>query len=334
MALIDDEEHIFREIIQETIRRCTGFTTIEVTAVVLHAGAVAEFVQHLQIVFDAFLYAFGIQFFTDGGEVLYLLGEVGFDLLFCISDAFWRSEEDGRRREVIVVKFLKHLSADRVNGQNGVYLIAEILDAHNVISVRKGDINGIPLNAETPARKFYIITDILGGYKLLEQRVHRHLLAALQFYHVLREVLRRSQTVDATDGRDNNDVFPSGEQRRHGTQPQSVDLFVDTQVFLDVQVCTRDVRFGLVIVVVRDEILHGVVRKEGFHLRVQLRREGLIMAHDERRTIQLFYDIRHGKCLAATRHAEQYLRLCAGFNAVNQSLDSFRLIACRFIWTF
>ena len=56
MTLVNDEQHIFREIIQQTIGWSARFTAVEITAVVLHTGAVTQLVQHLQIVFHALLY--------------------------------------------------------------------------------------------------------------------------------------------------------------------------------------------------------------------------------------------------------------------------------------
>ena len=42
-------------------------------------------------------------------------------------------------------------------------------------------------------------------------------------------------------------------------EAQAVDVLVDRGVFLDVDVALRDVRFGLVVVVVADEVADGVV---------------------------------------------------------------------------
>ena len=88
MALINHEQHFFREIIQQTIRRCAFFPTIEITAVVLHSGAVTELVQHLQIVLHTLLDTLSIQLFTNTGEVLYLFRQIRFDLLFGGSNPF------------------------------------------------------------------------------------------------------------------------------------------------------------------------------------------------------------------------------------------------------
>ncbi len=68
-----------------------------------------------------------------------------------------------------------------------------------------------------------------------------------------------------------------------GGEAQAVDVLVDRGVFLDVDVALRDVRFGLVVVVVADEVVDGVVREEALELLVELGRERLVVREDERR---------------------------------------------------
>src|SRR5688572_25593922 len=91
--------------------------------------------------------------------------------------------------------------------------------------------------------------------------VSPRLTPAAKRYHRLRVFLRGSQAIDARDRGHDDDVAP-GEQRTGGGMAQLVDLFVDVRVLLDERVGTRDIGFRLVIVVVRDEVLDGIVWKE------------------------------------------------------------------------
>ena len=172
------------------------------------------------------------------------------------------------------------------------------------------------------------------GDELLEQTVHREGLTATEFDDVLREVLRGPQAVDAAHRRDDDDILPSGEQCRYGTQTQTVNLLVDGEVFLDVQVGARDIRLGLVVVVIRDEILHGVVREERLHLGVELCREGLVMAHDEGGAVDFFDYIGYREGLAGACHAEQYLSRSSGVQTVHKRLYRLRLVTSRLVWRF
>ena len=58
---------------------------------------------------------------------------------------------------------------------------------------------------------------------------------------------------------------------------------VDDRVLLDVRVARRDVRLGLVVVVVADEVLDGVVGEELADLAVELGRERLVRREHQRR---------------------------------------------------
>ncbi len=77
--------------------------------------------------------------------------------------------------------------------------------------------------------------------------------------------------------RDHDDVAP-GEQRVGRRVPQPLDLVVDRGVLLDVGVRLRDVRLGLVVVVVGDEVLDRVVGQQLAELVGQLRGQRLVRA--------------------------------------------------------
>ena len=65
--------------------------------------------------------------------------------------------------------------------------------------------------------------------------------------------------------------------------PEPIDVVVDRGVLLDVEVGLRDVRLGLVVVVVGDEVLDGVVREELPELVAELGGERLVVGDHERR---------------------------------------------------
>ena len=85
--------------------------------------------------------------------------------------------------------------------------------------------------------------------------------------------------------RDEQHVVAADEVAR-GRQAQAVQVVVAAGVLLDVDVALRDVRLGLVVVVVADEIPDGVVREQLLELLVKLGGEGLVVADDERRPVE------------------------------------------------
>ena len=69
----------------------------------------------------------------------------------------------------------------------------------------------------------------------------------------------------------------AADQGAGGGEAQAVDVLVDRGVLLDVDVPLRDVRLGLVVVVVADEVADGVVREEALELLVELGGERLVV---------------------------------------------------------
>ena len=88
-----------------------------------------------------------------------------------------------------------------------------------------------------------------------------------------------------------------------------------------------DVRLRLVVVVVRDEILHRVFREKFAELRAELRRERFVVRQHERGAVEVGNDVRHGERLARAGHAEQNLIAHAEPDAIRQLFDRLRLIA-------
>ena len=109
------------------------------------------------------------------------------------------------------------------------------------------------------------------------------------------------------------------------TQP--LDLLVEAGVLLDEGVRLRDVRLGLVIVVVRDEVLDGIVREEGAQLLGELGRQGLVWLHDEHRPLQLLRQPRHRGRLTSTSGTKQDDVLLTVLDPPLQLRDSLRLVA-------
>ncbi len=79
---------------------------------------------------------------------------------------------------------------------------------------------------------------------------------------------------------------------------QLVDVVVDGRVLGYIGVRGRDIGFRLVVVIVGDKVLHGIVRKEGRKLCVQLGCQRLVGGNDQGRPFCPCYDIGHGEGLA------------------------------------
>ena len=109
---------------------------------------------------------------------------------------------------------------------------------------------------------------------------------------------------------------------------QLIDLFVDQRVLFDIKILARNVCLGLVIIIIGNEIFHGILREKTPHFGADLCRKRFIRLDDQRRTVALCNDICHGEGFAGAGYAEQHLvsQLC--FHPFGKQRNRLRLVAC------
>ena len=90
--------------------------------------------------------------------------------------------------------------------------------------------------------------------------------------------------------------------------------------------------FGLVVVVVADEVLHRVVGEEALELAIELGGQRLVRRQDDGGALRGLDHLGHGVGLAATGDAEQHLRAVVAADAFDQFLDRGRLVALRLVF--
>ena len=115
-----------------------------------------------------------------------------------------------------------------------------------------------------------------------------------------------AEAVDRRHGGDDDRVRPL-EERLRGGEAHLLHVLVDRGVLLDVGVGRRDVRLGLVVVVVGDEVLDRVAREELPHLPVELGGEGLVGREHQGRPLDGADDVRDGEGLSRPGHPEEGL---------------------------
>src|SRR5262249_16869563 len=125
---------------------------------------------------------------------------------------------------------------------------------------------------------------------------------------------------------DDDDVAP-GHKRGRCCQAEARDVVVLGGVLLDVEVGLGDVRLGLVVVVVGDEVLDRVVGKELPELVAELRGESLVVGDDECRLADLLDDPRPGRRLAGAGRTEQRLVAVPLQDTLCELADRLRLVA-------
>ena len=236
-----------------------------------------------------------------------------------------RRREDGDR-----VELGDDVAGQRVQRVERFDLVAEQLDPDRVLLVDRDDLDRVAAHPELAAREVDVVALVLHVDEAADERVAPHVLADLQRNHRLQVLLGRTEAVDAGHGGDHDDVAPAQERVRRGV-PQALDLGVDGRILLDEGVRLRHVGLGLVVVVVRDEILDRVVRQQLAELVGQLSGQGLVVRQHESRALHLFDEPGCRRRLAGSGGTEQHHVGLARVDATRQLGDGLRLVTGRLV---
>ncbi len=94
----------------------------------------------------------------------------------------------------------------------------------------------------------------------------------------------------------------------------------------------RDIRFRLVVVIVADEIFHGILREKGLQFAVELSRKRFVVRDHDCRFAKALDHIRHGESFAGTGDTLKNLKAPAICETATQSVYRIGLIARRLEW--
>src|SRR5215469_10804284 len=278
VRFIDEEQIILRNIIEESWRRFARQAATEMAGIVLDAVAVANGAHHFDIEERALHNTLGFDEFSQFLEFLLpplqlILNSHDGAVALVLRHDVMRLWINRDARQVLVAG--THFASERVDLAKHVDLVTPHLDAIRLIFVGWVDLDHVPANTEGAAAQVFAAL-VLNVDETAQKGFTRSLVAFFQHdqHAVIR--FRRSEAVNAGDGGNNDDVAAL-EKRPGGAHAQFVEFVVDGGFFVDVQVGGRDVGFGLVVIVVADEIFDGVFRKERFELVVKLRGESLVV---------------------------------------------------------
>jgi hypothetical protein len=215
-----------------------------------------------------------------------------------------------------------------MNDGDPVDHVVEKLDADGFLQVRRPELDRIAAHPEGAAREIDVVARVLDPDEPPQDLVAAGALPPGDGETELSEFLGRSEAVDARNARDDDHVAPR-EKRTGRVKPKPVDILVYGRVLLDIGVGRRNERLGLVVIVVADEVLDRVLRKEAFHLAVELRGERFVVRDDERRHAQPRDRVRDREGLPRARDAEKRLEFLAGLDVGDEARDRLGLITRR-----
>ena len=328
MRLVDDEQPVRREVVEQRPRPRTGLASGEMARIVLDARAIAELAQHLEIERRPLAKPGRLE---DPALTLQLADahlHLRLDVDDGLAQLVGRRHEVGRRVDVGLAALREQLPGQRIELGDALDLVAEELDPDHELLRRRLELEGVAADPEAGATECLVVALVLEVDEVAEDGVAPVLAALAQLQHGRAVVDRRAEAVDARDAGDDDHVPPLEQRVRRG-MAEPVDLVVARRVLLDVGVAPGQVRLGLVVVEVADEVLDGVVREELPELGVELGGERLVVGEHQRRLVVLRDRPGQRRGLAGAGRAEQHLVLQASGEAVGQAVDGGGLIARR-----
>ena len=258
VALVDDEQEVLREVVEQGERRLARAATVDVHRVVLDAVAVADLLDHLEVVLRAHAQALGLEQLAFLLEPRQPLLQLGLDADHRFAHPLVACDVVGGREHLRALHVAERLAGERIDHRQPIDRVAEHLDAQHCLFVRRVHLDGVAAHAELAAAKCHVVAIELQVDQAPQDAAHVVVDADAEVEQLPLVLLGVAHAVDATD-RGDDDGVATCQQARGRRVAQPVDLVVDRRVLLDVGVAGGDVRLGLVVVVVADEVLDAVL---------------------------------------------------------------------------
>ncbi len=262
VALVDEHQVVVREIIQQRGRRLSRRAAGQMARIVLDSGAESHLGQQFQIVQRALLQALSFEQPVVRAKEFEPLLELGAD----IPDRDFHPVggryvmRGGIDRDAL--ELANHLAAQRIDLVQRLDLIAEKLDPHRpALFIGREHLDRVAAHAEGPAMEIVVVALVPDIHQLAQHPVAIESLPLLDKHQHVEVHFRLAKPVDAGDRGDDQNIvaLQQGFGRR---MAQLVDLVVDAGVLLDIGVGGRNVGFGLIVVVIRNEVADRVFRKQ------------------------------------------------------------------------
>ena len=330
MRLVDDQQEVLGEVVQQTVGRSPRASAVDVAGVVLDPGAGADLPHHLDVVVGAHPQALGLEELVLPFQFRESIRQFPLDPAQRPLHPFRAGHVVARGEDVELRVLGQHLAGHRVQGHEPVDLVAEHLDPNRMLLVHGEDLHGVTPDPERAALEGHVVAGVLHLDQLAQQPIAVPGRPGAQLHHAVHVLLGRAQPVDGRHRRDYQDV-PPREQRVRRRVTKAFHLLVDRGVLLDVRIRLRDVRLGLVVVVVRHKVFDGVVRKQFPELVGQLCGQCLVGGQHQGGPLQLLDQPRRRRGLAGARGAEQHDVARTGLHPAGDLGDGGRLVARRLI---
>ena len=170
-----------------------------------------------------------------------------------------------------------------------------------VAFVSRKDLDRISGRSENSSFEFKIISLVLKIRKLPAKFLWRNPPSNFQGHNDIGITFDGTYAIYARNAGNNDDIM-TFQERPRCWMSHSVDLFINCRSFFDIRIRVSNIRFRLIVVIIRDKILHGIVWKKRLHLRKNLSSQCFVMGHYQSRAIQILNNIGNGESLSRSSY--------------------------------
>ena len=165
VRLVDDDEEVFREIVEQTRRPLARFAPGEMARVVLDAGARPDLEHHLDVEVRARLEPLRLEQLAGVAQLGQPLGELGADQLHRALERRALGDEVLRRIDRRALERRDRLAGEHVDLRDALDLVAPHLDAHALLFVRREDLDRVAAHAERAALERDVVAGVLDPHE-------------------------------------------------------------------------------------------------------------------------------------------------------------------------
>ncbi len=304
---------------------------VNVAGIVFDASTGASLFHHFNVITSTLLEALGFQQAIVFSKVFKALFQFGFDIIERFFHAMLFGDIMFGRVDIDMIGFLQNLPGKWVESRDIFNLVTKKADPDRfAFAVSGQDFERITTHPEDTGLDFQVVALVLDIDQLPQEGIPTVDLSFWNLQHRGAIGFRVAQTINGGDRCHDNNIL-AGHQRRCCCQAQTVNLFVNIGFFLDIQIASWDVGFRLIIIVIRDEILHCIFREEFGILGVKLGCQCFVVGHHQGGQLQLLDHVGNCESLACASGTEQNLVMVAFVDTFHELTDGFRLVASGFV---
>ncbi len=182
------------------------------------------------------------------------------------------------------------------------------------------------MDPKTAPLEVDVIAVVLNLDQVVQHRVAFDLLANVEGKDAVLVLVRITKTEDTGD-RGHHDHVVTLQERGRGRVPQLIDLIVDGGILFNVGITGWYIGLRLVVIIVRNEIFHRIIREELLHFAIQLPRQGLVVGKDQGRFIHVSNHVGDREGLPGPRCPQEDLGLLPLLDSLGQLGDGLGLVS-------